>query len=36
MLDLGAEHFYISNLPLARTAQTLNAILDKAGVLAPR
>ena len=36
MVDLGAKHFYISNLPLARTAPTLNAILDKAGVLAPR
>ena len=34
MIDLGAKHFYISNLPLRRTAQTLNAILDKAGVLA--
>lgn len=34
LLDLGARHFYISNLPLRRTAQTLTAILDKAGVLA--
>ena len=34
LLDLGAKHFYVSNLPLRRTAQTLNAILDKAGVLA--
>lgn len=34
LLDLGVQHFYISNLPLRRTAQTLNAILEKAGVLA--
>ena len=34
LLDLGARHFYVSNLPLVGTAQTLNAILDKAGVLA--
>jgi hypothetical protein len=34
LLDLGARHFYVSNLPLRRTAQTLNEILDKAGVLA--
>lgn len=32
LLELGARHFYISNLPLRRTAQTLNAILDQAGV----
>lgn len=32
LLDLGAKHFYVSNLPLRRTAQTLNAILEKAGV----
>jgi hypothetical protein len=36
LLDLGARHFYVSNLPLRRTAQTLNAILEKADVLAPR
>lgn len=34
LLDLGARHFYVSNLPLGGTAHTLNAILDKAGVLA--
>jgi hypothetical protein len=28
--DLGAKHFYISNLPLRGTSQTLNAILDRA------
>jgi hypothetical protein len=33
LLDLGARHFYVSNLPLRRTAQTLNEILEKAGVL---
>ena len=36
LLDLGVRHFYVSNLPLRRTAQTLNAVLEKAGVLAPR
>jgi hypothetical protein len=36
LLDQGARHFYISNLPLRRTAQTLTAILDQAGVLAAR
>jgi hypothetical protein len=36
LLDLGAQHFYVSNLPLRRAAQTLNAILEKAGVLAAR
>lgn len=32
LLDLGARNFYISNLPLQRTAQTLNAILARAAV----
>ncbi|MGQ0733135.1 MAG: hypothetical protein ACT4QD_05695 [Acidobacteriota bacterium] len=32
LLDLGARHFYISNLPLRRTAQTLAAILERAGL----
>ena len=36
LADLGVRHFYMSNLPLRRTAQTLNEILDKAGVLAAR
>lgn len=31
--DLGARHFYISNLPLRNTAQTLTAILERAGVV---
>jgi hypothetical protein len=36
LLHLGARHFYVSNLPLRKIAQTLNAILDQAGVLASR
>lgn len=36
MLDLGARHCYVSNLPLRHTAHTLSAILDRAGVLATR
>jgi len=34
LIDLGAKHFYISNLPTKKTAATLNAILEKAGVTA--
>jgi 5,10-methylenetetrahydrofolate reductase len=34
LLDLGAKHFYVSNLPTKKTAATLTAILDKAGVTA--
>ncbi|MBP7777431.1 MAG: hypothetical protein KA371_09905 [Acidobacteria bacterium] len=34
LMALGARHFYVSNLPLVRTASVLNAILDKAGLLA--
>lgn len=34
LLDLGAKHFYVSNLPTKKTAATLNAILEKAGVTA--
>lgn len=34
MLDLGVRHFYISNLPLARTSATLHAILERVGALA--
>jgi len=34
LLDLGAKHFYVSNLPGRKTAATLTAILDKAGVTA--
>ena len=32
LADLGAHHIYVSNLPINKTAATLNAILDKAGV----
>jgi 5,10-methylenetetrahydrofolate reductase len=32
LIDTGARHFYVSNLPAKKTAATLNAILDKAGV----
>ena len=34
MMDLGVRHFYISNLPLARTSATLSAILERVGALA--
>lgn len=34
MLDIGAQHFYISNLPLYGAAATLNEILDRVGVSA--
>jgi hypothetical protein len=32
LVDLGARHFYVSNLPLARAQPVLAAILEKAGV----
>jgi hypothetical protein len=32
LIDAGARHFYVSNLPARRTAATLNTILEKAGV----
>jgi len=32
MLDVGARHFYISNLPLARADVTLEAIMERAGL----
>ncbi len=28
LMDVGARHFYVSNLPLSRSQSTLNAILD--------
>jgi hypothetical protein len=34
LMDLGARHFYFSNLPLVGTSATLNAILERAGVRA--
>jgi hypothetical protein len=36
LLSLGVKHFYVSNLPLVRTASVLTAILDKAGLARPR
>ena len=32
LIDLGARHFYVSNLPVKKTAATLNAILEKAAL----
>jgi hypothetical protein len=32
LLDAGARHFYISNLPVLRAQQVLGSILDKSGV----
>jgi hypothetical protein len=32
LMDVGARHFYISNLPLGRAAATLQRILDRVGV----
>jgi 5,10-methylenetetrahydrofolate reductase len=34
LVDLGARHFYISNLPIARAQHVLAAILEKVGVTA--
>jgi hypothetical protein len=34
MIDVGARHFYISNLPLMSASSTLNAILERVGALA--
>ena len=34
MMDVGARHFYISNLPLLRASSTLSAILERVGALA--
>jgi len=31
MLEVGARHFYVSNLPLTRAHQTLGAIVERAG-----
>ena len=36
LLDAGARHFYVSNLPVSGAAATLSAVLDKAGVLSQR
>lgn len=34
LLDVGARHFYISNLPIARAQPVLTAVLEKVGVTA--
>jgi hypothetical protein len=34
MMDIGARHCYISNLPLGRASATLHAILERVGVTA--
>jgi len=34
MIDIGARHFYISNLPVLRASATLNDILERVGVRA--
>jgi 5,10-methylenetetrahydrofolate reductase len=34
LIDVGARHFYISNLPIRRAAAVLSAILEKVGVTA--
>ena len=34
LMDAGARHFYISNLPIARARQALADILEKVGVIA--
>ena len=34
MIDIGARHFYISNLPLLGASSTLSAILDRVGAAA--
>jgi hypothetical protein len=33
LIDIGARHFYVSNLPAKKTASTLNMILEKAGII---
>jgi len=34
LIDAGARHFYISNLPVGRAQQALAAVLEKVGVTA--
>jgi hypothetical protein len=34
LMNVGARHFYISNLPLSHASSTLNAILERVGALA--
>jgi hypothetical protein len=33
LMDLGARHFYISNLPLGRASATLHAIMERLTVV---
>ena len=35
LMALGVRHFYVSNLPLVKTASVLTAILDRAGLAVP-
>lgn len=35
LVDLGARHFYISNLPIGRAASVMKSILDRAGLAKP-
>ncbi len=35
LIDIGARHFYVSNLPAKKTAATLTTILERAGVTTP-
>jgi len=35
LMAVGVRHFYVSNLPLVRTASVLNAILERAGLIVP-
>ena len=34
LLDIGARHFYISNLPVLGATSTLNSILERVGAVA--
>jgi hypothetical protein len=34
LMDAGARHFYISNLPVARAQQVLGNVLERAGAIA--
>jgi len=34
LLDVGAKHFYISNLPIGRAQQVLAAVMEKVGAIA--
>jgi 5,10-methylenetetrahydrofolate reductase len=34
LMDIGARHFYVSNLPLGRATSTLHAVMERVGVTA--